>query len=295
MKRLTREKRTLILKCWTEGVGVNATARMADVSKNTVLKFLADLGPVCVGYHNQAVRGLKAERVQCDEVWSFCVMKEKNVPQDRKGEYGIGDCWTWTALDADSKLMISWLLGARDAGTAWEFMHDVAGRLDRRIQLTTDGHLVYLEAVEDAFGAGIDYAMLIKLYGTDPEASTGRYSPPQCIGARCERITGRPDPVHVSTSFVERMNLEIRTKNRRFTRLTNGFSKKIQNLEHSLSVGFFVYNFVRQHGTTRVSPAMAAGVEDHLWSYEDVIALLEAQEESAVEVAQRRKDRRKSD
>jgi len=291
MKRLSRETRTLILRCFTEGVGVNATARMADVSKNTVLKLLADLSPVCEAFQDRTLRGLKSRRIQLDEIWAFCGMKAVNVPVERKGEWGIGDVWTWTAIDADTKLVPSWLVGTRDAGAAHTFVEDLASRLTHRVQLTTDGNSVYLDAVYDAFGGEVDYSMLVKLYGAEPEGAR-RYSPAKCIGARKSKIIGAPDMAHASTSYVERLNLEIRTKNRRYTRLTNGFSRKVANLEHSLNVGFMVYNFVRVHGSLRVSPAMQAGVADHLWTYEEVVGLLEAAEPSAVEVGATRKDRR---
>ena len=294
MKRLTREKRALILKCFTEGVGVNATARMADVSKNTVLKFLADLGPVCRSYQQRAFVNLACGKIQCDELWAFCGMKQKNVPADMKGVWGVGDVWTWVAVCAECRLAPSWLVGPRNAGAASVFIEDLSSRLAHRIQLTTDGHRPYVEAVEGAFGSEIDFAQLIKIFdlpqGENPQER--KYSPGECCGTRVDVICGRPDPSHVSTSYSERLNLEVRTKNRRYTRLTNGFSRKVENLEHSLDVGFMVYNFVKPHGSLRVSPAMQAKVTDRLWSYEDVVDLLEQTEESAVEVSKRRKDRR---
>ena len=294
MKRLSREKRALIVRCFTEGVGVNAAARMADVSKNTVLKLLADLGPICREYQSRTLVHLNCGKIQVDEIWSFTGMKAKNVPEELAGTWGVGDTWVWVAICAECRLAVSWLVGPRDGFAARLFMRDVASRLDRRVQLTSDGHRPCLEAVESAFGADVDYAMLVKLYG-EPDGTTPtekRYSPGQCCGTRTDVICGEPDPRHVSTSYSERLNLEIRTKNRRLTHLTNGYSRKVANLEHSMDVGFMVYNFVKRHGTLQVSPAMEAGVTDHLWAYEEVVGLLEAAEPSAVEVGGRRKDRR---
>lgn len=279
MNKLSREKRALIIRCFTEGMGVNATARMADVSKNTVLKLLADLGPVCAAYQRAAFKNLHCKRVQADEIWGFCHAKAKNVPLKHQGEWGFGDVWTWIAICADSRLVPCWLVAPRDGASAHEFMTDLASRLAHRIQLTTDGLKVYLDAVDGAFGADIDYAMLVKLYG-EPTGNTSerKYSPSECCGSRKDVICGRPDSRHVATSYSERLNLELRTKNRRLTRLTNGFSRKVVNLEHSLAVGFMVYNFVRIHGSLKVTPAQEAKVTDRLWSYEDVIALLDQAE-----------------
>ncbi len=288
MKRLAREKRALILRCFTEGVGVNATARMADVSKNTVLKFLADLGPVC------RERNLTCKRIQVDEIWAFTGMKAKNVPAELRGTWGIGDTWTWIGICADCRLVPAWLVAPRHTAAAKAFMNVLASRLANRVQLTSDGHKPYLEAVESAFGSNIDFAQLIKLFDL-PQGTTEterRYSPGECCGEIVNVICGAPDPSHIATSYSERFNLEVRTKNRRLTRLTNGFSRKVENLEHSMDVGFMVYNFVKPHGTTRISPAMGAKVTDHLWSYDEVVALLEAVEDSAVEVGKRRKDSR---
>jgi IS1 family transposase len=279
MNKLNREKRALILRCFTEGVGVNATARMADVSKNTVLKLLADLGPVCAAYQRQALVNLACKRVECDEIWAFCYAKEKNVPATKRNVWGYGDVWTWTAIDSDSKLVIAYRVDERDLHAAWQFMEDVASRLSNRVQLTTDGHRPYFQAVYEAFGDEIDYAMLQKIYGAPTGSATDRkYSPGECCGTKKDVICGKPDPRKISTSYVERLNLEIRTKNRRLTRLTNGFSRKVVNLEHSLAIGFMVYNFVRIHGSLKVTPAMEAKVTERLWSYEDVIGLLEQAE-----------------
>ncbi len=277
MKILKREQRVKILAALVEGVGINATCRMTDVAKNTVLKLLRDIGPVCTAHHNKTVRNLSTKRVECDEVWSFCYAKQKNVPEDKLGQFGYGDVWTWTALDSDSKLIVSYLAGLRDAGYAFEFMSDVASRLSNRVQLTTDGHKPYLEAVEDAFGADIDYAMLVKIYGAE-RAGEARYSPARCIGARQLGITGNPDPKHISTSNIERSNLTLRLMNRRFTRLTLGFSKKIENHIHAIALYAFHYNFCKIHKTLRVTPAMEAGLTDHVWELEELVAILEEKE-----------------
>ncbi len=247
---------------------------MTGVAKGTVLKLLVDLGRACEDFHRRTVVNVRSKRIQCDEIWAFCYAKEKNVPQEKRGQYGYGDVWTWTALDADSKLMISWLVGERDAGYASEFIGDVAGRLSNRVQLTTDGLKAYLEAVEDAFGCEIDYAQLVKLYGESPD-SEKRYSPAECIGCERRRVEGHPDPSHISTSFVERQNLTMRMSMRRFTRLTNAFSKKVENLEAAVALHFVWYNFGRIHQTLRVTPAMEAGVADHVWSVSEIVALLD--------------------
>lgn len=255
---------------------------MTGVAKNTVLKLLRDIGKVCAAYHDEKVRNLSTKRVECDEVWSFCYAKRKNVPEDKRGQFGLGDVWTWTALDSDSKLIISYLVGLRDAGYAFEFMTDIATRLANRVQLTTDGHKAYLEAVEGAFGADIDYAMLQKIYGAE-RAGEARYSPARCIGTRRAHITGNPDPMHISTSYVERSNLTLRLMNRRFTRLTLGFSKKIENHVHAIALFVFHYNFCKIHRTLRVTPAMEAGLTDHVWELGELVALLEASERRATE------------
>jgi IS1 family transposase len=248
---------------------------MTGVAKGTILTLLADVGTACAEFHNRTVRGVKSRRIQCDEIWQFCYAKAKNVPADKKGQFGYGDTWTWTAVDADTKLTISYLVGTRDAGSAHEFMHDLAGRLANRVQLTTDGHKVYLNAVEDAFGADIDYAMLVKLYGAPQEAER-RYSPAVCLGAMAATITGKPDRDYVSTSYVERANLTMRMSMRRFTRLTNAFSKKVDNLRHAVALYAVHYNFCRIHQTLRVTPAMEAGLTLKLWSVEDIARLLPA-------------------
>jgi IS1 family transposase len=280
MNKLDRKTRSQILGMMVEGVSMQAITRLVGVSKNTVAKLLKDAGEACIAYHDGAMRNLQSRRIQCDEIWSFCAMKEKNVPKEKKGAFGFGDVYTWTALDPDSKLIASWLVGRRDAHYAKVFMDDLAQRLATRVQLTTDGYKPYLTAVEKAFAGEIDYAMLVKLYG-EPEgkAADRKYSPGECCGAVKGVVCGEPDDSHISTSQVERQNLSMRMGMRRFTRLTNGFSKKIENHEHAVAIYFLHYNFARIHKSLRVSPAMAAGVTDKLWSLDDIAALVEANEQ----------------
>ncbi len=273
--KLPTVKRVQILSMLCEGSSMRSISRVVDVSINTVSGLLVDAGKACAAHHERTVKGVKAKRVQCDEIWAFCYAKQKNVPIAKAAPEDAGDVWTWTALDADTKLIVSYLIGGRDAGYAHEFMQDVAGRLANRVQLTTDGLKAYLDAVEGAFGADIDYAQLIKLYGDTP-GPAGRYSPAACTGIIKNRIEGRPDKAHVSTSYVERQNLTMRMSMRRFTRLTNAFSKKAENHLHALALYFTFYNFVRQHKTLRCSPAMAAGLSATLWSMNDVVALIDA-------------------
>ena len=280
MNKLSPAKRGQIIAALVEGSSINATCRMTGVAKMTVLKLLADMGEVCRDYQDKTMKNLYSRRVQCDEIWSFCHSKAKNVRDEDKGKFGYGDVWTWTAIDADSKLVLSWCLGGRDSYTALAFMQDVARRLSQRVQLSTDGHKVYLQAVERAFGSNIDYAMIQKIYGSDPEPEK-RYSPAKCLGIDVEKIQGNPDPKHISTSYVERQNLTMRMHMRRFTRLTNAFSKKIQNHGHSVALHFMYYNFCRRHQTLGMTPAMAAGLEDHEWTIDELVALLEARENEA--------------
>lgn len=276
MNKLTTSKRVQILQMLCEGSSMRSISRIVDVSINTVTKLLVDAGMACSDYQDEVFHDLKCNRIQCDEIWSFCYSKEKNVPGDKEGKFGYGDIYTWTAICADSKLIPSWFVGKRDYQSAKLFVKDLAGRLAHRIQLTTDGHKAYLQAVEDSFGSEIDYAQLVKLYGNDVEAEK-RYSPAQCTGTIKERIQGNPDPRHVSTSFIERQNLTMRMSMRRFTRLTNGFSKKVENHAHALALYFMFYNFCRIHKTLKCSPAMEAGVTDRLWDIEDILALLNLQ------------------
>jgi IS1 family transposase len=273
MNQLTKERRIHVIKCLCEGLSIRATVRMTGASKNTIVKLLAEVAEVCSAYQDKTIRNLSCKRIQCDEIWSFCYAKDKNVPREKRGKFGFGDVWTWTALDADTKLIVSWRVGDRDAGVARNFMDDLATRLANRVQLTTDGHRVYLDAVERAFGSQVDYAMLVKLYGQerDKEAT---YSPAKVISCRSVCITGDPEPEHISTSYVERSNLTMRMSMRRFARLTNAFSKKIENHIAALSLYFMYYNFCRVHQTLRVTPAMEAGVSDHVWEIEEIGNLL---------------------
>ena len=271
MNQLDTAKRAQILNMLCEGSSLRSVSRLVGVSINTVSKLLVDAGKACAAYHDEHVRNVKSKRVQCDEVWAFCGSKEKNTTAEKKAE-GNGDIWTWTGICADTKLMIGWHVGNRDANDAYWFMHDLAGRLANRIQLTTDGNSAYLEAVENAFGAEIDYARLIKIYGGPVEGQV-RYSPAPYLRADKVPTTGSPDPEHISTSFVERSNLTVRMGVRRFTRLTNAFSKKAENHAHAVSLFFMFYNFCRIHKTLRVTPAMEAGLTDHVWTVEEIVAL----------------------
>ncbi|MGH6866163.1 MAG: IS1 family transposase [Methyloceanibacter sp.] len=278
MNKLPLEKRVQILSMLCEGSSMRSISRVADVSINTVSKLLVDAGLACAAFHDAKVRNVKAQRVQADEIWSFCYAKRLNAPNTKKQVDMRGDVWTWTALDADSKLIVSWLAGWRDGHAAYAFLSDLRSRLANRVQLTSDAWRPYLEAVGSAFGGEVDYAQLVKLYGPPPEGER-RYSPPVCVGAKKHLVTGLPDPKHVSTSFVERQNLTMRMSMRRFTRLTNAFSKKFENHCHALALYFVSYNFCRQHKTLKgVSPAMAAGLTDSLMSMADVVALVDARE-----------------
>ncbi len=273
MNKLTTAKRVAVVSALVEGGSIRSTVRMTSVAKNTVVKLLVELGAACTKYQDETLLNLSSKRVQCDEIWSFVGGKDKNLSSEKK-EAGLGSVWTWTAIDADTKLIVSWLLGSRDAGSAYEFMQDVASRLTKRVQLTTDGHRPYLAAVEDTFGADVDYAMLVKICGAEPGSET-RYSPAVCLGTKVEEITGNPNPKHISTSYVERQNLTMRMSMRRFTRLTNAFSKKVENHAAAIALYFMYYNFGRVHQTLRVTPAMEAGVSDHVWTVEEIVRLID--------------------
>ena len=276
MNRLPLERRAQILGMLAEGMSLRATSRLADASINTVTKLFVDVGAACEEYQDRTLRNLKCRRVQCDEIWSFIYAKQKNVPESMAGAFGVGDVWTWVAIDAETKLVPSWAVGRRDGFTAAAFIRDLADRLATRVQLTTDGHNAYLEAVEGAFGNDIDYAMLIKLYEGDAgkrAPAEQRYSPAQCTGTQTQRITGTPDPAYISTSHVERQNLTMRMSMRRFTRLTNAFSKKVENHKAMIALHYMHYNFGRIHKSLRVTPAMEAGVSDHVWSLEEIAGL----------------------
>lgn len=273
MNCLSTEKRIQIVAAITEGNSLRSTQRMTGVSKVTILKLLADLGSACAEYHHRKVRNLRVRRLQCDEIWAFVGAKAKNVSLEKKLE-GWGDVWTWTAIDADTKLCVSYLAGGRDSSWAHAFMEDCAARIRGRVQITTDGHKVYVDAVEGAFGMDCDYAQLQKIYGASMEPER-QYSPARCIGVDLKVVSGNPDPKHISTSYVERQNLTMRMSMRRFTRLTNAFSKKLENHEHAIAIYFMYYNFCRIHQTLRVTPAMEAGLTDHVWGLEELVSLLE--------------------
>lgn len=281
MNRLSNDDRAKILHLLCEGMSIRAITRLTGASKNTVSKLLIDAGTACAVYHDANVRDVKAARVQVDEIWSFTYAKQKNVATAKEAPEGAGDTWTWTALDADSKMVVSYLVGGRDAEYAMWFMDDLASRLANRVQLTSDGHRAYLEAVEGAFGCDVDYAQLVKMYGATVGAP-GRYSPADCTGIKKIRREGNPDIAHVSTSYVERQNLTIRMHMRRFTRLTNAFSKKVENHAHAVALHMMYYNFVRIHKTLRVTPAMAAGVSDRLWEIADIAKLVEDAEAAPI-------------
>jgi IS1 family transposase len=278
MNQLSVERRAAVIRCLVEGNSVRATSRLTGASRTTVLSLLVDLGELCRTYQDHVLRNLPCKRIQCDEIWSFCGAKDKQVKAGAKGE---GDVWTWTGMDADSKLMVSWLVGTRRKGAAVRFLKDLHGRLANRVQLTTDGHNAYLDAVDRIFGIDVDFAMLVKVYASVP--SSGRYSPPMCVGAEKIPQWGNPDPDHISTSYVERQNLTMRMQMRRFTRLTNAFSKKMENHAYAVDIHFMHYNFCRPHMTLTkqhpqhypTTPAMAAGVTDHVWSLEEVCAMLD--------------------
>jgi len=276
MNRLPNEKRAQVLHLLCEGMSIRAVTRLTGVSKTTVTKLVVDAGKACAWYQGRVFRNLECQRVQVDEIWGFVGAKQKNASPEKKAAGEAGDAWLWVATDADTKLVPCWLVGGRDAEYAIEFMDDLRERLANRVQLTTDGHAAYLQAVEGAFGGDVDYAMLVKMYGAAPESAKGRYSPAECIGARKMPIEGNPDLRHVSTSYAERNNLNIRMHSRRMTRLTNAFSKNVANHDHAMALHFMYYNFVRIHKTLRTTPAMAAGVTKRLWEMSDIVEVLEA-------------------
>lgn len=282
MHKLPSQDRARILHLLCEGQSIRAITRLTGTSKNTVAKLLCDAGRSCMTYHDANVRNVAAKRIQVDEIWSFIYAKQKNVSTAKAAPEDAGDVWTWTAIEADTKLIVSYFVGGRDGECAMWFMDDLASRLANRVQLTSDGHKAYLEAIEGAFGCDVDYAIINKIYGTAPDAFKGRYSPAECIGVKKERIEGNPDRAHVSTSYVERNNKTMRMHMRRFTRLTDGFSKKVENHAYAVALHMMYYNFVRVHSTLRMSPAMAAGVSDRLWEISDIVALIEADEAKAV-------------
>lgn len=276
MKTLSTEKRIAVVAALVEGCSIRSVCRMTGVAKGTVSKLLMDLGIACCQFQKDACVKLNCKRVQLDEIWSFCYAKAKNVPEEKRGEFGVGDVWTWTAICADSKLVLSWLIGDRDRSTAHEFIEDIKGRLANRVQLTSDGLTHYLDAVAWSFGEDVDYSMLIKTYSSTGGTTSNekKYSPGKCNGSKKKAITGNPDPAHVSTSFVERQNLTMRMSMRRFTRLTNAFSKKIENHCAAIALHFMHYNFARVHQTLKTTPAMAAGIADRVWTIADIVALL---------------------
>ena len=275
MNRLSIEKRAKIIACLVEGMSIRATVRITGAAKNTVTKLLVDLGEACSEYQDEIMRNLPCKRLQFDEIWCFVYSKDKNVPENKQGQFGYGDVWTWTAIDADTKLVPSWLVGERNSDDATAFVKDMAARVTGRPQLTTDGLKLYLEAVDKGFRGDVDYAMIKKIYGVEEQKGNRRYSPAKCLGAEKEKVWGHPDSAHISTSYVERQNLTMRMGMRRFTRLTNGFSKKVENLAHAVSLHFMYYNFARIHQSLRVTPAMEAAISDHVWSVEDIARLEE--------------------
>jgi len=278
MNKLPPEKRAQALQMMAEGISLRAMTRLTGVSRTTLIKLLEDAGQAFSEYMDRTLMNLNCKRVQVDEVWGFCYAKQKNVPTAKAAPEGAGDCWTWVGLDADSKLAVSFYVGNRDGEAALEFIGDLGKRLANRVQLTSDGHKAYLNAVEETFGADVDYAQLVKIYGASPDGGKGRYSPAECTGAIKYRVEGNPDVKHVSTSYVERQNLNIRMGNRRMTRLTNAFSKKVENHAHMMAIYFMHYNFVRLHKTLKITPAMAANVTPKLWEMSDMVSVLEAWE-----------------
>jgi len=274
MNILSTEKRVSVISALVEGCSIRSTVRMTGVAKDTVLKLLGMVGEACLEYQDSVLRNLPCNRIECDEIWAYCYAKDKNLPDSMKGQPGVGSVWTWTALCAESKLIVSWRLGARDAANAHAFTSDLAGRLANRVQLTTDGNRLYLNAIDHAFKGNIDYAQLVKIYGNEPEER--QYSPGKCLGADKKQVEGNPDWEFVSTSYAERQNLNIRMKNRRFTRLTNAFSKKAENLAYSIALDFMHHNFCRKHMTLKTTPARAIGIANRTWTIRDIVELLPA-------------------
>jgi IS1 family transposase len=272
MNVLDQDERVKIVAALVEGNSLRAVSRMTGIARNTITKLLVDLGEACMVYHDAHVRNVRVKRLQCDEIWAYVGAKQRNASAEKK-EIGWGDVWTWVGIDADTKLVISYLVGGRGADWAMDFMQDCASRIQGRVQVTTDGHKAYLEAVEQSFGADVDYAQLQKIYGASEETEK-RYSPAKCIGCDMKVVMGNPDPAHVSTSYVERQNLTMRMHMRRFTRLTNGFSKKLDNHGHAVALHFMYCNFVRIHSTLRVTPAMEAGLSDHAWTIAELVSIL---------------------
>ena len=277
MNKLSIDRQSEIIKVLCEGNSLRSTARITDTAINTVVKLLREVGSACLDYQDKAMHNITSKKLQCDEIWSFVYAKAKNVPEQHSGKFGYGDVWTFTAIDADTKLVPAWLVGQRNVDCAFEFVNDLKSRLSNRVQITTDGHGMYLEAIERSFGVDVDYAMLVKLYGQEPEAER-RYSPAKCIGADKRIIQGKPDDKAISTSYVERQNLSMRMGMRRFTRLTNAFSKKLENHEYALALYFMHYNFARPHKTLANpyprTPAMAAGIENHIWTVDEIVRLV---------------------
>ncbi len=277
MNRLGSDKRVQVISALVEGNSIRSTCRMTGTAKGTVSRLLRDVGKACMQYQDMHVKNLTCKKIQCDEIWGFVYAKEKNVPEQKQGQFGYGDVWTFTAIDAETKLIPSWLVGLRNLECAIAFTNDLKARLTNRVQITTDGHKMYLEAVENAFGTEVDYAQLVKLYGEAPE-SERHYSPAECIATQKHIIQGNPDNKAISTSYVERQNLTMRMSMRRFTRLTNGFSKKVEYLEYQLALHFMYYNFARPHKTLANAyprtPAMAAGLNNHIWTLEEIVGLV---------------------
>jgi len=277
MNKLSLERKVRVIKALVDGNSIRATCRITDTAKGPVIRLVRDVGKVCAEYPDNNLRNLSCQRIECDDIWSFCYAKAKNVPRDKQNQFGYGDVWTFVALDSDTKLVLSWLVGLRELECAYEFAKDIKERLSSRVQLTTDGHRMYYEAVRNAFDNDIDYTMLVKYYG-NAQDEDGRYSPPKCTQAKAKLVNGSPDMARVSTSYIERQNLTMRMSMRRFTRLTNGFSKKVENLEYAVALHFMYYNFARSHKTLTnpypKTPAMVAGLTDHIWTVDEIVQLV---------------------